>query len=174
MINSQELLCVVNEYDVPITPLPRHVVFKKKLWRRTVHVWIVNDNKQILCQRRSVLKDSSPGMWEPAVAGHISPDDNYFSGAVREVQEETGLPISLGDLNLFKIYKDHKFREYRGIFYCKWNGGLHEVKSEIEEVDKVKFVNISTLKKYLLYQKSPLWCYSGYEKELLLFLNKED
>src|SRR5258708_6652899 len=88
MINSQELLCVVNEYDVPLKPEPRHKVFKKGLWRRTVHVWIVNDKKQILCQRRSILKDSSPGMWEPSVAGHIAPNDNYFSGAVRDTRKK--------------------------------------------------------------------------------------
>ncbi len=171
MINTEELLFVVDEFDTPIKPEPRNKVFEKGLWRRTAHVWIINDKKQILCQRRSLLKDSSPGMWEPAIAGHISPDDNYFTGAVRELFEETGIEIAPSDLNLFKIYKDHKFKEYRGIFYYKWNGEIHEIKSEEEEVDQVKFVNLDTLKKYIVYQKHSKWFNSGYEKELLSHLN---
>ncbi len=172
MINTEELLFVVDEFDTPMKPEPRHKVFKKGLWRRTAHVWIVNDKKQILCQRRSLQKDSSPGMWEPAVAGHISPEDNYFTGAIRELFEETGIEASLNDLNLFKIYKDHRFKEYRGIFYLKWNGKLQEIKSEGEEVDQVKFVKLETLKKYIVYQKHPKWFNSGYEKEILSHLNK--
>ena len=173
MINKEELLFVVDEFDIPQKPQPRHHVFKKGLWRRTAHVWIINDKKQILCQRRSLLKDSSPGMWEPTVAGHIGPNDNYFTGAVRELFEETGIKISPTDLNLFKIYKDHNRREYRGIFYYKWNGKIHEIISEEEEVDEVKFMNIKTLKKYLLYQKHEKWISPGYEKELLFHLTKD-
>src|SRR5258708_529058 len=172
MINTEELLFVVDEFDTPLKPEPRHKVFKKGLWRRTAHVWIINDKKQILCQKRSLQKDSSPGMWETAVVGHISPGDNYFTGAVRELFEETGIEVSPNDLNLFKIYKDHKFKEYRGIFFYKWNGKLHEIKSEKEEVDEVKFVNLDTLKKYVLYQKHSKYFYSGYEKELLSHLSK--
>src|SRR5688572_29902322 len=120
MVNKDELLYVVDEHDMPITPVSRHVAFKKGLWRRTAQVWIVNSRKQILCQRRSLKKDMSPGMWEATVAGHLSPGDNYFTGAAREVREETGLPIEAHHLQLLKIYKDHEFHEYRGIFYCKW------------------------------------------------------
>ncbi len=166
MINSNELLYVVDEFDSQLEPKPRHEVFKNGLWRRTVHVWIVNNKKQILCQKRSQKKDMSPGKWEPVVAGHLGPDDNYFTGAVREVYEETGLQIKPNDLELIKIYKDHEFREYRGIFYCKLNPKIHEIKTEEDEVEKVKFVNSKTLKKYLVYQKSESWIRTGYEKEI--------
>lgn len=173
MINTKELLFVVDEFDTPLKPQTRHKAMKYGLWRRTAHVWIINDKKQILCQRRSLLKDSSPGMWEPAVAGHIGADDNYFTGAARELYEETGIEVEPQELNLFKIYKDHRFKEYRGIFYYKWNGELHEIVSEEEEVDQVKFVNLNTLKKYIVYQKHPNWFNSGYEKELLSLLKEE-
>lgn len=173
MINTEELLFVVDEFDMPLKPQPRHKVFKKGLWRRTAHVWIINNKNQVLCQRRSLLKDSSPGMWEPAIAGHIGPDDNYFTGAARELYEETGISIKPEELNLVKIYKDHNFREYRGIFYYKWNGKIHEVKSEEEEVDKVKFISINTLKKYLIYDKSENWISPSYGKELLTLLQNK-
>ena len=124
MINTEELLFVVDEFDMPLKPKTRKQVFKEGLWRRTAHVWVINDQKQLLCQRRSMLKDLGPGLWEPAVAGHIGPTDNYFTGATRELFEETGIEVNPTDLNLFKIYRDPRFKEYRGIFYYKWNGKI--------------------------------------------------
>lgn len=167
MINSNELLYVVDQYDTPLAPMPRHEVIKNGHWRRTVHVWIINDKKQLLVQKRSLKKDMSPGKWEPGVAGHLGPDDNYFTGAVREVREETGLPIEVTDLNLVKIYQDHKSKEYRGVFFCKWNTDLNDLQIEEDEVAEVKLLKLDTLKKYMLHQKSDAWIYPGYEREML-------
>lgn len=171
MINTKELLYVVNEFDMPLKPRTRQEAFKKGYWRRTVHVWIINDKNEILCQKRSSKKDISPGKWEPQVGGHLGPGDNYFTGAVREVREETGLPIKPKDLQLLKIYKDHDYREYRGIFYCKWNSEIHEVISEEDEVEEVKFIHIDTLKKHILEDQSDMWIRSGYEHEMFSALN---
>jgi isopentenyldiphosphate isomerase len=172
MINSKELLFVVDEFDVPLEPRPRHETLKKGYWHRTAHVWVMNDLRQILCQKRSMLKDMAPGKWEPAVTGHIGPGDDYFTGAIKEVREETGLPLTREDLNLIKIYKDYEMREFRGIFTVNWNGSIDEVISEKEEVDAVKWVSITTLKNYLLYQKSAPWVKPGYEKEMLSILTQ--
>lgn len=167
MINTEELLYVVDEFDTPQTPMPRHKVFKKGLWRRTVHVWIINDKNEILCQRRSLKKDMSPGMWESYAGGHVGPDDdNYFIGAARELFEETGIEVEPSDLNLIKIYKADEFKEYRGIFVYKWGGKVHELKSEEDEVDEVKFIDVKTLKKHLVDNKDSNWCLPGYEEEM--------
>src|SRR3989338_6459989 len=171
MINSNELLYVVDEYDIPQKPRPRNETLKNGYWHRAVHIWIVNDKRQILCQKRSLKKDLSPGMWEPAIVGHLGPDDNYFTGAVREVTEETGIPIDASDLNLLKIYKDNKSHEYRGVFYCKLNLELQHIKREDEEVEKIKLVKLQTLRKYLLYQQPNFWIRLGYEKEMFSILN---
>ncbi|HTK03713.1 MAG TPA: NUDIX domain-containing protein [Alphaproteobacteria bacterium] len=170
MINNNELLYIVDEHDVPVTPVSRQEAFKKGLWRRTAHVWIINSKNQILCQKRSLKKDNSPGMWEPAVAGHLSPGDNYFTGAVREVREETGIPIETHHLNLLKIYKDRKYREYRGIFYCNWEVDANQIKIEEDEVETVKFINLKTVKNYILYQKHEMWVSPEYAKEMFSVL----
>lgn len=171
MVDKNELLCVVDEYDTPQKPMPRQEAFKKGLYRRTAHVWIVNGNNKVLCQKRSMKKDIGPGLWEATVAGHIGPDDNYFSGAVREVREETGLQISEKDLTLVKIYKDEKMREYRGVFYCKWEAEAHHITREEDEVEKVKFLSLTTLKNYLLYKKHKSWIRPGYEREMFALLS---
>ncbi len=171
MVNSDELLYVVDEFDVKIDPQPRHKVFKEGLWRRTTHVWIVNKSKKILCQRRSHKKAVSPGLWEPAAAGHMGPDDNYYTGAVREVWEETGLAIQPSDLTLLKIYKDHNKKEFTGVFYCELDVEPYHIKMEEDEVDEIKMISIQTLKKHLLYNKSENWIAHGYEKEIFAVLS---
>lgn len=171
MVNSNELLYVVDEFDTPMTPKPRHEVFEKGFWRRTVHVWIMNRKGEILCQKRSAKKDISPGKWEPAVVGHIGPEDNYFTGAARELFEETGLEVKPEELNLVKIYKDHETREYRGVFFCKLDVGTNHIVSEEDEVDEVKFIKKNTLRNYLLYKKYEHWIKPGYEKEMFSILN---
>lgn len=171
MVNSNELLYVVDEFDVKVDPQPRHKVFKDGLWRRTSHVWIYNKSKKFLCQRRSMKKDSAAGLWEPAAAGHIGPEDSYYSGAVREVWEETGLKINPKDLNLLKIYKNHSRKEFVGVFYCELDIESYHIKMEEDEVDEVKMIGINTLKKHLLYKKSEKWIKHGYEKEIFAVLN---
>lgn len=171
MINKNELLSIVDEYDTPQAPVERHIAKKNGHWFRAVHVWIVNHKNQVLVQKRSIHKDQGAGLWEPAVAGHITSEDNYFTGALREVKEETGLNISIKDLKLVKIYKDDEFREYRGIFVCKVTAELHHIKFEKEEVDKIKLISINTLKKHQLYSKSDKWISHTYAREMFSVLN---
>lgn len=167
MVNSEELLAIVDEYDVPQTPTTRSDAFAKGLWRRTVHIWIVTSKRQLLCQKRSLKKDISPGLWETQIGGHIGPEDTYWTGAVRETREETGLPISPEHLTLVKIYKDEKYREYRGIFICYWDLEESQVTMEEDEVDAIQLVHLDQVKDYLL-NEHPDWIRPGYEKEMFL------
>ncbi len=171
MINKNELLSVVDEFDIPQKPIERHIAKGQGLWFRAVHVWIINHENQVLVQKRSLNKDQGAGLWEPTVAGHITHGDNYFSGAVREVREETGLDINEKDLNLVKIYRTEEFKEYRAVFYCKIKAEINDIKSEIEEVDEVKFLRLNTLKRYLLYTNNEKWIRPEYQKEMFSILN---
>ena len=73
-------------------------------------------------------------------------------------------------MKLVKIYKHEVFREYRGVFYCKLKAEIKDIKTEEDEVEKVKLLNVKTLKKYLLYQKSDEWIRHGYQKEMFSIL----
>lgn len=164
MVNSDELLFIVDEHDTPIEPVTRSVAFERGLYKRTAQVWVVNTKKKLLCQKRSRHKDMSPGFWEATVSGHLSPGDNYFTGAAREVREETGLPIEAQHLQLLKIYKDEKFKEFRGIFYCVWDTDMSQITLEKEEVEMVKLLHFKTVKKHM--KKAQSWLIPGYEKEM--------
>jgi isopentenyl-diphosphate Delta-isomerase len=118
VINKDEMLFVVDKNNNPLEPKPRSEVHSKGYWHRTAHVWILNFKNQLLCQKRSLLKDSNPGFWEPFFGGHLAPGVEYLDGAIEELNEELGLNIKKDQLKLFKIYKEQgdKPSEFQGVF----------------------------------------------------------
>lgn len=116
MINNEELLFCVDENNNPIDPKPRNLVHATGIWHRTSHIWIVNDKKEILCQRRSLLKDKAPGLWEGFFGGHIPPQVSYLDHALTELEEEVGLKVSKQDLKEVFVYKLDRGCEFVGVF----------------------------------------------------------
>jgi isopentenyl-diphosphate Delta-isomerase len=68
----------------------RGEVHRTGFWHRTVHIWIINGKKQLLLQKRSINKESYPGLWDISAAGHITAGDSIRNAAIRELKEELG------------------------------------------------------------------------------------
>lgn len=171
MINKDELLFVVDENNNPIAPKPRHEVHANGYWHRVTHIWIVNDKKEIFCQKRSLLKDTSPGKWEPFFGGHMSPNMEYLDGAKIEVKEEVGLDIVENNLKFWKIYKNDKAKEFMGVYIYFWNGKAEDIVFEKEEIDQVKWVTFTEVAEHVLDETDNNWSKIGYEKELFEYIN---
>lgn len=171
MINTEELLSVVDQNDNPIRPKTREEVHRNGYWHRISHIWIVNSQQQILCQKRTAGKDINPGKWEAHFGGHVANKEEYIDNAIKEIKEEIGIGRTKEDMIFFKIYKYDKDREFQGIFYTKWGGDIKTLFLEKEEVEKVAWKNISTLKKNF-EEKNLSWTHHEYEKELLFALVK--
>jgi isopentenyldiphosphate isomerase len=68
-------------------------------WHLAFHCWILRDRgRQIVLQRRSLLKDTFAGLWDAAAAGHwrfgeSAPD------AAREIAEELGIDVPFAALH---------------------------------------------------------------------------
>lgn len=69
---------------------------------KAVHIWIINNNGDILLQRRCATKDSNPNMLDISSAGHLSAGDDSLDGAIREVKEELNLDVNKEELQLLK------------------------------------------------------------------------
>lgn len=170
MINKDELLFVVDKNNNPIDPKPRHEVHQNGYWHRISHVWIINSKSEILCQKRSLLKDKAPGKWEPFFGGHLNPEIEYLGGAKVEIKEELGINLIDKDLNLWKIFKNIHGKEFQGVFVYKWDGDIDSIKFEVEEIDQIKWVPFEDVSKFVLNEAENNWSKMGYEKELLGFI----
>ena len=74
-------------------------------WHKAVHIWIINENGDILLQRRCATKDSNPNMLDISCAGHLTDGDESLTGAIRELKEELNLDINREDLQFIKTLK---------------------------------------------------------------------
>lgn len=63
-------------------------------WHSSVHIWLTDDEGNLLMQKRSELKDTNPGMWDVSCAGHITAGDASLETAEKELQEELGIAMA--------------------------------------------------------------------------------
>ena len=173
MIDNDELLFIVDENNGPLEPKSRRETHDKGLWHRIAHIWIVNDRGELLCQQRTLLKDKNPGKWEAHFGGHVLDGQEYIENAVREIQEELGLKIDKKDMTLLMIYKCDKDREFQAVFTIKWNGNIEELNPEKEEVEKIKWLNISEIEEFYK-RKDNQWADHGYEGKALQAIRKRE
>lgn len=170
MINSDELLFVVDENNNPIKPETRKYTHSNGLWHRTSHVFIIDGKGNILCQQRSLKKDQSPGKWEPFFGGHLTAGVSYVDGALIELKEELGIDIVKDNLVEYIVYKYFHSKEFCGVHYTIWVGDSDTLKIEKDEVEKVEWIPIQDVLKHYSPDKDPKWTQIGYEKDLLIFL----
>jgi isopentenyldiphosphate isomerase len=100
---SEEIFDVVNERDEVIGRQPRREVHRLGLWHRAVHVLVFNARGQVFLQKRSLSKDTSPGLWDSSASGHLDSGEDYDYCAVRELREEIGLVIKRPPGRWFRI-----------------------------------------------------------------------
>jgi len=86
-----EIFDVVDENDALTGQATRGEVHEKNLLHRAVHVLVFNKRGDVLLQKRSLLKDNHPGVWDSSVSGHLDSGENYETAAIRELDEEMGI-----------------------------------------------------------------------------------
>lgn len=126
---------------------PREEVHRDGDWHKSVHVWIVNDNAEVLLQKRSPNKDSHPNMWDISSVGHLVAGDDSLSGALREIKEELGVEVLPEQLSLIgtrkKASKPKKTfinNEFSDVYLLRWSLPLTQLHIQEEEVSAVKYV----------------------------------
>jgi isopentenyldiphosphate isomerase len=168
MIDPNELLFSVDENNNSIKPQSRSYSHANRIWHRCTHIYIIKDNEsKILCQKRSLLKDSNPGLWEPFFGGHLRPGQTYEDGAIMELGEELGLVIKKGQLKFVKEVKNDNHPEYIGVFTYSWSGDPSELNPEKDEVDEISFCSLEDIIKNVTDRSNEQWTYFGYGLEFL-------
>ena len=111
-----EYLDIVNEAGEPTgETISRDAAHRDGVRHRTAHVWVVRrrDGKtEILLQKRSMEKESFPGLYDTSSAGHIPAGQEPAASALRELSEELGIEAAPEDLayaGMFRIRYDDVF-----------------------------------------------------------------
>lgn len=89
--DPNEIFDVVDADDRVIGLATRTEVHAKKLFHRAVHILVFTPRGSVVLQRRSLDKDTCPGLLSTACAGHVDAGENYDTAAIRELWEELGI-----------------------------------------------------------------------------------
>ncbi len=93
-----EILDIVDSQDQVIGQAPRSEIHAQGLTHRACHIVLFNFAGQVFLQKRSMLKDEAPGLWDSSAAGHVDAGETYLECAVRELNEELGLVVQPDEL----------------------------------------------------------------------------
>ncbi len=100
---GDELFDVVDRQDRVLRQAPRREVHAQGWLHRAVHVLVFNRAGEIFLQKRSMVKDMSPGLWDSSCSGHLDAGEDYDQAAWRELQEEIGLKLEKPPTRLLRI-----------------------------------------------------------------------
>lgn len=115
-------------------------------YHRTAHIWIINDKKEILVQKRHPKKETFPNLWAISVAGHVRSGENSLDAVKRELKEELGQKITdteakyLFTLRRKQPYKDHFLNVIDDVFLVNLNIDIENTKLQFSELTDIKYV----------------------------------
>ena len=113
-----EYFDTVDEYGVPTGEIiSREEAHREGIRHRTAHVWIIRSSKKgydLLLQKRSLNKDSFPGLYDTSSAGHIPAGDEPLESALRELKEELGIEAKPGQLSYAGMFQIQYEKEFHG------------------------------------------------------------
>ena len=149
-------------------------------WHKAIHIWIINDNGDILLQRRCATKDSNPNMLDISCAGHLIAGDDSLSGAIRELKEELNLDIPQKDLQFIKTLKrSSKYtetfinNEFDDLYILRTNKSIYEMKFQEEEISELFFVPYKKFKEMVKNKQPDLLMHTEEFKILFDMFDKE-
>lgn len=132
---------------------PKPLVHRDGDWHRAVHVWIVQRDGRVLVQRRALVKENNPGLWDVSAAGHISAGESAIDAAIRETYEELGIAIDASELHHVATlceqsvlnggrYIDNEVHE---IFIVRREVNVRNLRLQQEEVDDARLMTLEEL-----------------------------
>jgi len=87
-------------------------------------------------QRRSLAKDSAPGLWCSSCSGHLGAGEDYGTAVVRELHEEIGLKVRCRDLRQILMVSPcpETGQEFVRVYLLQDNGPYTFDPAEISEL----------------------------------------
>ncbi len=91
----EEMIDIVDENNRIIGEAPRKGIHKTDKMHRAVHIFLFDRSGRMWLELRSADTDTFPLHYNSAAAGHVSKGESTLNAAIREVDEELGVPVKL-------------------------------------------------------------------------------
>ncbi|HEX6095119.1 MAG TPA: NUDIX domain-containing protein [Thermoanaerobaculia bacterium] len=152
----RELIDILSPEGVPIGVKDKRAMHRDGDLHLSAHLWLVSGDR-VLLQRRALVKESWPGLWDISVAGHLSAGEDSVSAAIREAQEELGLVVDpaelryLGRLRYHVVLRDDFIEnELHDVYLLHREVDVATLTLDPQEVAEVRWVSLDDLSRYPL------------------------
>lgn len=133
---NEEFVILVDEKDQEIGLMEKMEVHRKGRLHRAFSVFLFNEKKQMLLQKRALSKYHSPGLWTNSCCSHPKVNESITMACKRRLREELNVEVS--DLTFKKsfIYKksvppDLTEHELDHIVFGHYNGVISPNPTEV-------------------------------------------
>ena len=100
----KEMVILVDKNDNQLGLMEKIEAHEKAVLHRAFSVFILNDNNELLLQRRALSKYHSPGLWTNTCCSHPRDGESVINAGIRRLREEMGFETEINNLFSF-IYK---------------------------------------------------------------------
>lgn len=151
-----EFFDIVDEQGLPTgETVSRDDAHNEGILHRTTHVWVLREQdgrQQVLLQKRSMIKDSFPGLYDTSSAGHIPAGEEPLASALRELSEELGIaarPEQMRFVGTFRILYDMEFHgkpfrdnEVVWVYVYDGDADISKLTLQTSEVEEVRWFDL--------------------------------
>lgn len=144
-------LVMVDIFDNQLGEITKEEAHKNPILHRAFSVFLVNNNNEMLIQKRAEHKYHSGGLWANACCSHPKIDEDVIASAVNRLKEELNITCNVKELFTF-IYL-HKFHdnlyeyELDHVMIGKYSGN---VILNTDEASEFRWVSLDQLSKELI------------------------
>jgi len=147
-LNNEDLIDVLNDQGLRTGEvLPRSEIYRLGKMHRVVHLYWIDQDDNLLVQRRSYDKKLYPGKLSVSVTGHVNAGEFSEQALRREINEELG--ISADNLNVkfmmsfrhdVKISSSCMIKHLNDIYLCQNHIPFQDIKIDHNEVSEVSLI----------------------------------
>ena len=148
---NKELVVLVDHEDRQLGTMEKIEAHSKALLHRAFSIFIINENRELLLQRRALNKYHSPGLWSNTCCSHQRDGESTLDAGSRRLMEEMGMKVPLNELFTF-IYKasfDNGLTEHE-LDHVLIGFSEKNPKINPEEVASFKWLSLEDINKDLL------------------------
>ncbi len=143
-----ELLDEVDENNILTgRVLDKDYMHNNKIFHREVAAIIINEENELLIQKRAPTKKQCPNMWG-LTAGHVDSGEKVENAMVREIKEELGININESKMKFLGTYKRESLHNccFTYCFLVSTNKTIADMTMQKEEVSELKYITLEKLK----------------------------
>ena len=133
-MSDTEMFQLVDRNGTPVGTASREECHGNPLLiHLVVHLHVFDAQGRLYLQKRSMRKDTNPGLWDTSVGGHVNAGEAVAAALVREAREELAIDAAGAQFLYAFLYEGSFESEYAQCFSLTWPGEIHPDPDEIEE-----------------------------------------